>query len=63
MTFYVCFGKDAGFRFEFNKRVKRIVLGKFSIAIVNNDIEILIDKLINKIDALKKSWQQMIYML
>lgn len=50
MTFYICFGKHAGFRFERNKSVVfRVVLAFMSIALVRRDIEILLEELVGKL--------------
>lgn len=60
-TLYICFGNYAGWMWEWNKRNKRIVLGRMSIAWTSVDIEVLVDKLIDKIDNLKKHdcWETM----
>jgi hypothetical protein len=51
MSFYICFGKYAGFHFECNKRVPfRVVLGFVSVALVSCDIEVMVDKLLNKLE-------------
>jgi hypothetical protein len=48
-SFYFCYGKNAGFRIEWKRRIKRIVLWKIAIGYMNRDIEVfgmaLIDKL------------------
>jgi len=55
MTFYVCFGKYAGFNFEWDRRTKRILLGIVSIALINQDIEVMLDSLVSKLeDSLPK---------
>lgn len=48
LSFYMCFGKNAGFRTEFTKRIYRIVLWRVSFAILRCDIEQLMDALGNK---------------
>jgi len=42
-SIYFVWGDNAGFRIENNKRVKRIVLWKFSMAFVKIDLEQLLD--------------------
>ena len=42
-SFYICWGENAGFRIETTKRVKRLVLWKFAVAFIKQDIEQLID--------------------
>lgn len=54
-TIYICYGDYAGFRFEWNKHNKRIVLGKVSIAWTHCDVEVVIDKLLDKVKELKSS--------
>ena len=48
-TFYISIGKYAGFFFNWDKGNKRIVLGNISIALIKCDIEVLVDKLMNKL--------------
>jgi len=60
-TLYVCYGDYAGWFFEWTKTSKRIVLGRMSIAWSDVDIEVLVDKLVNKIEKLKSetNWDEM----
>ena len=50
-TFYFCWGSYAGFHIEFNKRAKRLVLGKVAIGYLKLDIEVLLVKLIEKLNV------------
>lgn len=54
MTLYLCFGKYAGFKFERKgKVIARVVLGCISLALVSYDVEVLVDKCLDKVDQLK----------
>ena len=41
-SFYMCWGKSAGFKYEFTRNIKRLCLWKLSLAIINYDIEPLV---------------------
>lgn len=53
-TLFICYGAYAGFRFDWTKHNKRIVLGCVSIAWAHCDIEVVIDKLLNKVKEAKE---------
>jgi hypothetical protein len=54
LSFYICFGKFAGFHVEITNITFRVVLGWISFAILFADIEVMIDE---TIDALKENKQ------
>lgn len=44
-TFYICWGESGGFRFEWTKNIKRLVLWRIAFAYMNVDVEQLMDEL------------------
>lgn len=53
MTFYICFGKYAGFSLKFDLGI-RLTLGWIGISIIFLDIEVALGKLTDIIDEKEK---------
>ena len=52
LSFYICIGKWAGFGIEVSKSTLRLTLGWLAIAVVNQDIERLLNESLKVIKKL-----------